>query len=335
MLSCCRAAFAGAVIVIIGVVCAATALGQNPNGQEARGVVFHISMERWDGYTEYRIIAGRTIYGPTEEEVIVGSRLKFPVKTYVAKAGGAFNSERIHIAGHFALKVHNQRTTFEDWDYMDRMSGQKTFIYGSATNTGDVIGFDVSAGYRFHHGSFEFRPGVEFIFLRMDFEEETAEQVNYAYFDTITGSLEPLDPPYYSRVEGPVLLYTIDYKLLYFGGDVIYRYPGGFEAQGTAMIAPVCWASDLDEHLLRYKTGEISSSGRSGYAKIRLGWRINSYLSISANASYYAIHTSGPQTQEIYRPERLTIDNIPAKTKAEWATVGIGLSVDLGTLNRR
>jgi len=286
-------------------------------------------IERWEGYTEYEIRAGTTVYGPTGEDVLVRSRLRFPVKSALLRIGGSYQTGRLRFASHANLQLQNSETVFKDWDTYEKGRDQRTFIYGTATNSGKLIGFDVACSYRLYCGRFEFRPQIEFAFRRMEFDDETLTQVDYAYFDTLTAYLEPYESPQYYYVPGSVLRYKIDYKILYFGGSTLFRSPSGFNSELTAMIAPVCWASDFDEHLLRSKTAEISSSGWAGYMKLDAGYRLNQFITLSAQVAYDVIRTSGPQDQTILRPSYLTIENIAAKTKAEWMTIGFSIDFNL------
>ena len=289
--------------------------------------------EQWNGYTEYRIRAGSTTYGPTGEIVDVRSRLRFPIESILLNIGGVFQTDRLRFAAHAGIRAQNSETIFKDWDTYDGSSGRTTFIYGTASNSGNLIGFDISGSYLFRCGNIEFAPGVEFAFRRMEFDEETLNQVDYAYFDTLTLYLEPYKTPRTHFVPGPVLRYQIDYKMLYFGGSAALQSASGPKGKLTVMISPVCWVDDFDEHLLRDKTAKIASSGRAGYVKLDAGYDFNNFISVSAGIAYHAVKTSGPQDQRFLEKPFGVIRNIPAKTLAEWTTVGVKLSLNLTRLS--
>ncbi len=291
--------------------------------------------EQWNGYTEYQIRAGSITYGPTGEIVDIRSRLRFPIESILFRVGGVFQTGRLRFAAHANVQLQNSETVFKDWDTYDGSSGRKTFIYGTATNNGKLIGFDVSGSYLFRCGNVEFGPGIEFAFRRMEFDDETAKQVDYAYFDTLTGYLEPYETPQTHFVQGPVLRYKIDYKLLYFGGSAALQSASGLNGKFRVMVAPVCWANDLDEHLLRNKTAKIASSGRAGYVRLDAGYDFNSFISVSAGIAYHAVKTSGPQDQRFIDLPFGVFRDIPAETLAEWTTVGVELSLNLTRLSGR
>ncbi len=302
---------------------------------EDKSFSIDFAAEQWNGYTEYEIRAGSTIYGPTGEIVDIRSRLRFPIESILFRVGGALQTGRLRFDAHASIQVQNSETVFKDWDTYDGSSGRKTFIYGTAINSGKLIGFDVSGSYLFRCGKIEFGPGIEFAFLRMEFDDETLKQVDYAYFDTLTWYLEPYETPLTHFVPGPVLKYKIDYKLLYFGGSAALQSSSGLKGKFTVMVAPVCWANDFDEHLLRDKTAKIASSGRAGYVKLDAGYDLNNFISVSAGIAYHAVKTSGPQDQRSLDLPFGVIRDIPAKTTAEWMTVGVELSLNLTRLSGR
>lgn len=302
---------------------------------ENKSFSFDFAVEQWNGYTEYQILAGSTTYGPTGEMVDIRSRLRFPIESILFRVGGAYQAGRLRFAAHVNVQLQSSETVFKDWDTYDGSSGRKTFIYGTATNSGKLIGFDVSGSYLFRWGRIEFGPRIEFAFRRMEFDDKNLKQVDYAYFDTLTWYLEPYETPLTRFVQGPVLKYKIDYKLLYFGGSAALQSAFGLNGKFTIMVAPVCWANDFDEHLLRNKTAKIASSGRAGYVKLDAGYDLNSFISVSAGIAYHAVKTSGPQDQRFIDLPFGVIRDIPAKTLAEWTTVGVELSLNLTRLSGR
>jgi hypothetical protein len=335
-----------AIAALIAVICLSCSIVPSQNlfadetsGQEQQRLYADKSFsvdfaaEHWNGYTEYEIRAGSTTYGPTGEIVDIRSRLRFPIESILLNFGGTYQSGRLRFAAHAGIQLQNSETVFKDWDTYDGSSGRETFIYGIATNNGKLIGFDVSGSYLFRCGKIEFAPRIEFAFRRMEFDDETLKQVDYAYFDTLTWYLEPYETPQTYFVSGPVLRYKIDYKLLYFGGSAALQFSSGLKGKFTVMVAPVCWANDLDEHLLRFKTAEIASSGRAGYVKLDAGYDCNSFIGVSARIAYHAVKTSGPQDQRFLDMPFGVIRDIPAKTRAEWTTVGAELSLNLTRLS--
>ncbi len=288
-------------------------------------------LERWDGYTEYEIDVGYTTYGPTQETVFVGSRLRFPVEATALKLGGILSYSSFILDARVFFSVSNSDNLLKDWDWYEGSGGQQTFIYGVAGNDESMFGIGLSAGYELRAGALKLTPKVSFDYWGFEFDNENLTQINYAGFDQ-GGRIWPLETPDRFDTTGAVLRYAIDYFLLSAGGEVSFESGVGLFAQADFLFSPLTFASDLDEHLLRGKESETSSSGTSGKAEILAGFRILKNLAIHGAVSYRYIDTGGNQTQRIPREDGNTVDvTIPATTLAEWAVFSGGLTYSFHT----
>lgn len=288
-------------------------------------------IERWDGYTEYEIDVGTTTYGPTQETVIVGSRLRFPVEVTAFKLGGNLSLSALKINSEVLFSVSNSDNVLKDWDWYEGSGGQQTFIYGVADNDESMLGLGLSAGYELRSGALKLTPKVSFDYWRFEFDNENLTQIDYAGFDQ-GGRIWPLETPNRFDTTGAVLRYEIDYLLLSAGGEVSFESDIGFFARVDFLFSPLTFVSDLDEHLLRGKESETSGTGTSGRAEILAGFRILENLAIHGAVSYRYIDTSGDQTQRIPREDGgIVYVTIPATTLAEWTVLSGGLTYTFDT----
>ena len=157
------ATLVAAVCLSCAIVPSQDLFADDTSGQEGQSLYANKSFsidfaaEQWNGYTEYEIRAGSTTSGPTGEIVDVRSRLRFPIESILFRVGGVFQSGRLRFAAHANVQLQNSETVFKDWDTYDGSSGRKTFIYGTATNSGKLIGFDVCFGMHFYQQLFWMR----------------------------------------------------------------------------------------------------------------------------------------------------------------------------------
>ena len=283
-----------------------------------------------DGYTEYEINVGWTIYGPTGKRVDVGSRLRFPINSLITKLGATVEIHKFIFTPHFYFQLHNSKTIFKDYDWYKGDMGQKTFIFGDATNNANLWGGKINLGYRLQLSKFELKPQIEFSYQRMKFDDENLHQTNYGYFDN-ESRIWQCNPPRDTSIAGPVLRYKIDYKLLYLGGSMAYTAPFNLKTELTAMISPICWAHDQDDHLLRSKVSKTSSTGHAGYFNLKAAYSPGSRITFYTGISYSFIKTSGDQSQ--HGPDVGDITGIPATTKAEWMSINVGASFALSKMS--
>jgi len=102
-----------------------------------------------------------------------------------------------------------------------------------------------------------------------------------------------------------VLDYEIKYKIPYLGAAVHYQAIPRLNWETLLVFSPYAQASDHDDHLLRFKTGDSECSGWALKAGTDLQWKIfttstssNWYLTFGFH--YIRISTRGTQTQNWY-----------------------------------
>jgi len=294
---------------------------------------FETGLEVWNGFTEYEIEVGEIVYGPTGELLEAGSRLRFPVDARMIKLGAAADWKDFSLSASFLAQTSNDEGTFKDYDWFIRDGNQNAFWFGLSNNDDYSKRFDLNLSYAFESGSLVYKPQIQFSYVGMRFDENGIRQTDYYYINRDNGQLFPYEEPQKFTGSGHVLKYKIDYKILSAGGSVTYSIPFGLDLGATLLVSPITWADDLDNHLLRDKDSESSTTGTAGHVEATAGFRFCRFARGFAAFSYDFVNTSGNQTQVGPDPdtgERVTYSTtIPVTTKAEWTSFKIGLTIDI------
>jgi len=298
---------------------------------------FESGIERWDGFTEYEIDVGTIVYGPTRESVNAGSRLRFPVNSILMRFGGSVEFRSFTLGIGMRIQISNDEDTFKDYDFYVRGGKQSAFWFGTASNDDYSKELDFDLSHKFTVGDFNLTPRIRFSYVQMRFDENGIHQTDYYDIDRNTGYLEPHnEPKVYINDAAHTLKYKIDHKILYFGGTVSYTTPIKLQGGLTALLTPLCWAKDLDNHLLRDKDSWSFTSGSGGLFELHLAYRFCRFVKASANVSYRFVNTSGKQSQQGPDSETgkivLYTTSIPITTKTEWMSIGAIVTIDIGRL---
>jgi outer membrane protease len=141
----------------------------------------------------------------------------------------------------------------------------------------------------------------------------------------------PYSPWYNVSTPGPVLTYEVTYVIPYVGVQSGYRFAKGFQAMIDLGASPFVSAKDTDDHLLRGKSSEGSTTGSAYFAMAGIEWSLTERDLVRLNGQYLKITTTGTQTQTWYRndgtiPAGTTYTGIPDRIDSEQTSLSLLLS---------
>jgi hypothetical protein len=112
----------------------------------------------------------------------------------------------------------------------------------------------------------------------------------------------PYAASYTGSVSGLVGTYKVTYNILYFGVSADLKAAAEDTVAGTARIgfAPVALAEDTDDHILRYKISNTTTSGQAFLASLGTEWKISRDALLQIEGEYLRIFTEGTQYQFFY-----------------------------------
>ena len=136
---------------------------------------------------------------------------------------------------------------------------------------------------------FDILPTMGAVYQFFDFGAYDTEQVGYGPYDAL----------YTVSVSGKTIEYTVEYFFLYLGPEFKGQWAEVSLSAGV-YFCPYVYASDRDDHLLRYKLSEGEADGTGYMVSLNLTWQPRRTGSLQLSGNYLKLDTSGTQTQTFY-----------------------------------
>jgi outer membrane protease len=133
-------------------------------------------------------------------------------------------------------------------------------------------------------------PMVGYRYQFFKYDVKNTDQIGYGLYNT----------DYTASVRGKTLEYEVTYHIPYFGLSSNILFGKRFKANLCFGYTPWAFASDRDDHLLRYKLSEAETDGHAYIANLNLSWNFMTHWYLSIGGDYMKIHTTGTQDQSVY-----------------------------------
>ncbi|RME65273.1 MAG: omptin family outer membrane protease [Nitrospirae bacterium] len=121
----------------------------------------------------------------------------------------------------------------------------------------------------------------------------------FSAYDTEQVGYGPYASLYTVSVSGKTIDYNVTYFFFYLGPEFEVNSEGLGLSAGV-YFCPYVYATDRDDHLLRYKLSEAETDGTGYMAALSLYWTSQRGPEVSLKASYIKLDTDGTQTQTFY-----------------------------------
>lgn len=132
-------------------------------------------------------------------------------------------------------------------------------------------------------------PTLGMVYQFFDFDAYDTEQVGYGPYASV----------YTVSVSGRTIEYSIGYFFFYLGPEVEGQWQQLTLSAGV-FFCPYVYASDRDDHLLRYKLSEAETDGTGYVARLSVSWQPQRGPRVSLQGRYLSLNTSGTQRQTFY-----------------------------------
>jgi len=263
------------------------------------------------GHTLYHLNASG--YFPGVGNVRVDSELEFPLEFYLAGVGlelaGRLPSGLPWSVGgsiHTSLSDPSGYVKDSDWLTATLYGFTEQFSYTDSDAKGSAFLLDLAAKMGVYHhpkASVSGMAGLKY------------QKFDYDVLGVKGWQLDSLGNKFYFEAYKDELVgtYEVSYKMPYFGLTFWSLLGSKLELDAKGAFAPRVFATDLDDHVLRNKTGEGDCSGTGYWFGGSLSWPIISsdnvpVLVIGSGVEYSKISTDGDQTQTWYGDDPITSD---------------------------
>jgi outer membrane protease len=284
--------------------------------------VFGIGLGYLTGSTLYHISSYDTAGNGVESE------LEFPLKTFLLglEFGYVGRNDReqddLKIGIQWFTNIGNGSGKFKDSDWLtNNFDIQAPQPPPSPPNSGyphpglDIYSesdidlkvniFDLRASYNFWPAdNLALGPLGGFLYQKFQFDASNGHQVGYG----------PYAYGYTGSIPGPVLTYEVTYTIPYLGIHTEIPFGKTFQAIVDLGYSPWAAAEDTDDHVLRGKRADGSTSGSAYLASITAQWDVEDNDFFLIRGQYLNIETTGTQTQRWYRDEVTSSGTILAGT---------------------
>ncbi len=164
-------------------------------------------------------------------------------------------------------------------------------------------------------------PLAGLLYQKFQFDASNVNQIGFG----------PYAPSFTASSPGLVLTYEVTYVIPYIGIQSGYRFANDFRATVDLGYSPFASAKDTDDHLLRGKLSEGSTTGSAYLAQAGIAWSLTTTDLILLSGQYLKIKTTGTQTQTWYRndgaiPAGTTYAGISDRIDSEQTTLSLLLS---------
>jgi len=271
-------------------------------------------------------LTGNTLYHISSYDASGGieSELEFPLKTLLFSLSGGYigrdvrGREEFRITLQWLTNIGGGSGQFQDSDWISGTAetspppaglgfpahpGLDIYSTSDMTLRANII--DIRGSYNaWRSKDVSIGPFGGVLYQRFEYDASNANQVGYGPYAASRTVMVP----------GPVLTYDVTYVIPYMGLHSELAAGRQFKAVGELGFSPFVSASDTDDHLLRGKVAEGSTTGTAFLAALSAQWDLKSNDSILLQAQYLNISTSGTQTQTWYRDEVTSSGTIPAGT---------------------
>jgi len=282
-------------------------------GQDPGNGIFGIGL----GY-----LTGNTLYHISSYDATGGieSELEFPLKTPLFSLSGGYigrdrkDREEFRVTLQWLTNIGSGSGKLKDSDWISGAPetapppaglgypahpGLDIYSESDITLRANII--DLRGSYNFWvSNSVSVGPFGGLLYQHFKYDASNAYQTGYG----------PYAPDFTGFIPGPVLTYDVTYVIPYVGIHSELIAVRNFKAVAELGVSPFVSASDTDDHLLRGKVAEGSTTGTAFLAALSAQWDLKSNDSILLQAQYLSINTSGTQTQTWYQAE----GSIPAGT---------------------
>ncbi len=304
-----RAVVALAVLcLILSAAAPGNAASFDRQGRKGDGI-FGVELAGLNGHTTYHISSYDTSGNGVESE------LEFPLKTLLAGLQGGYigkddqGRDAFRIGLQWLMNVDNGSGQLQDSDWMtDQIDitnvgsahpGKDIFSLSDITSKALILDLHGSLN-SWVSDSVAIGPLGGLRYERFQFDASNLSQVGYG----------PYAAGYTGTMPGPVLTYEVTYLIPYVGIHSEFAATPEFRASVDLSVSPLVSAKDRDDHLLRGKLVEGSTTGTAYGVAAAAAWDIGNNDSLGLSGRYLRISTTGSQTQTWYRAE----GTIPAGT---------------------
>lgn len=292
-----------------------------PSGQKGLdSKTFGIGLGYLTGNTLYHISSYDTAGNGIESE------LEFPLNTMLLGLEGGYVGRNDQ--GREALKVTVQWFTSigsgsgklkdSDWlsDSVDITEVGSVHpgldIYSESDIDLNANIVDLQASYNFWASDgFAVGPLGGLLYQYFEFDASNVHQVGFG----------PYAPGYTGSVSGLVLTYEVTYVVPYIGIHSEMVVSRGFEASVDLGYSPWASAEDKDDHVLRKKVAQASTTGKAYLAGAAVKWDFQENDRFVVGLQYLKIDTSGTQSQTFYDGSGLQFTGINDKIESQQTTV--------------
>ncbi len=274
---------------------------------------------------------GNTLYHISSYDAIgsgIESELEFPLHTilfgleggYISKNDKGRDAFRIHLQ--WFTNIDNGSGKLKDSDWLTNdfditappsppnppnsgypHPGKDIYSESDISLKANIV--DIRGSYNnWISDSLSVGPLGGFLYQKFQFDASNVHQVGYG----------PYAPWYTVTIPGKVLTYEVTYTIPYLGIHSEIQFSKRFQSLVDLGYSPWVSAEDEDDHLLRFKRMNGSTTGKAYFATVTAQWELQDNNSFLLQGQYLRIDTTGTQTQTWYRDEVTSSGTIPAGT---------------------
>jgi outer membrane protease len=304
-----------------------TVQAAQPVQQSSGDITFGIGIGYLNGNTLYHISS----YDATGQGI--ESELEFPLKTFLFSIQGGYLSkdlkgrDEVKITLQWLTNIDNGSGQLKDSDWATDAvdialvgaphAGLDIFSTSDIKLKANIL--DLRASYNnWLSDTLSVGPLGGFLYQNFHFDASHLSQVGYG----------PYAPGYTGTIPGKVLTYDVTYIIPYLGIHSELQLSKQFHALVDLGYSPWVSAEDEDDHLLRYKRSNGSTTGTAYLAAVSARWDLQDDNSFLLQGQYLKIDTTGTQTQTWYRapnsdglPAGYTITGIHDKVTSQQTTI--------------
>ena len=272
-------------------------------------------------------MTGSTLYHISVYDATGGieSELEFPLDTMLFGLEGGYASKNekgqdaFKIGLQWSINLNNGSGKLKDSDWISGAAETSPppnglgfpphpglDIYSESDITLKANIFDLRGSYNFWPSTgLAVGPLGGLLYQKFQYDASNLKQVGYGPYAT----------GYSGSVSGLVLTYEVTYTIPYLGIHTEIPFSRKFQAVVDLGYSPWAAAEDTDDHVLRGKRSDGSTSGSAYLATVTAQWDMEDNNLILIRGQYLNIETTGTQTQTWYRDEVTSSGTIPAGTR--------------------
>lgn len=276
-----------------------TVQAAQPAQKSSGDIAFGIGFGSLNGNTLYHISS----YDAAGQGI--ESELEFPLETFLFSIQGEYLSkdlkgrDEVRITLQWLTNIDNGSGQLKDSDWAT--DAVDIAIVGAAHPGLDIFStsdinlkaniFNLRASYNnWLSDTLSVGPLGGFLYQNFHFDASNVNQVGYG----------PYAAAYTGTYPGLVLTYQVTYAVPYLGVHSQIQLGHQFQTIIDLGYSPWAWADDKDDHVLRQKVSEASTTGKAYLASVTMQWNIQDNDCIQVAGQYLKIDTTGTQTQTFY-----------------------------------